>query len=155
MNFACCGHHALPKTGHFGPLIKLLILTGQRRSEVAEMRWPEIDFSRRLWTLPRERVKNDSAHEVPLSDQAIAVLEQLPRIKNKVGLVFTTNANTPVSGFTRAKDRLDVAIVRAMRDAAEEDGDDWNEVDGLAPWTLHDLRRTAATGMAHVDPTPG
>ena len=93
--------------------------------------------------------------EVPLSDQAIAVLEQLPRIKNKVGLVFTTNANTPVSGFTRAKDRLDVAIVRAMRDAAEEDGDDWNEVDGLAPWTLHDLRRTAATGMAHVDPTPG
>jgi integrase len=98
----------------FWPLIKLLILTGQRRSEVAEMRWSEIDLSRRTWVLPRQRVKNDTLHEVPLSDGAVAVLAKLPRIKSDPGLVFTTTGRTPVSGFTRAKNRLDSMMLNVV-----------------------------------------
>ena len=64
----------------FGPLTRLLLLTGQRLSEVAEMTWAEIDTTKRLWTIPRERAKNDVAHEVPLSDAAMALIDALPRI---------------------------------------------------------------------------
>ena len=62
----------------FGPLVKLLILTGQRLSEVGGMRWEEVDLANKLWTLPAERVKNGERHEVPLSDAAIAILSALP-----------------------------------------------------------------------------
>ncbi len=120
----------------FGPLFKLLLLTGQRRDEVGEMRWREIDGDGRLWTLPRERVKSDRAHEVPLCDAAVAILAALPRVSGPPGYVFTTNGETPVSGWSRAKNRLD----KAMADA------------GMMgePWRLHDLRRTAASGMARL-----
>lgn len=120
----------------FGPLFKLLLLTGQRRDEVGEMRWREIDGDKRLWTLPRERVKSDRAHEVPLCDAAVAILAVLPRVSGRPGYVFTTNGETPVSGWSRAKNRLD----KAMADA------------GMTgePWRLHDLRRTAASGMARL-----
>ena len=123
--------------GAFGSLFKLLALTGQRRDEVADMRWSEIDFDARLWTIPKERVKNGVAHAVPLSAAALAVLAALPRIGDGTAdLVFTTNGRTPVQGFGKAKNRLDLAT----------------SADGgpLAPWRLHDLRRTAATGMARL-----
>jgi integrase len=123
----------------FGPLVKLLILTGQRRGEVGKMRWPEVDLAQRMWTLPRARVKNDTAHDVPMSDQAIAVLEQVPRVKGKAQFVFTTTGDTPVSGFTRAKARFDAAMTEAAGDER-----------AIPEWTLHDLRRTAATGMARL-----
>ena len=61
--------------GSFGTLVKLLIFTGQRRSEVAEMRWDELDLKARLWTLPRERMKTDQPHEAPLSSAVVAILE--------------------------------------------------------------------------------
>ena len=101
------------------------------------MRWSEIDFDARLWTIPKERVKNGVAHAVPLSAAALAVLAALPRIGDGTAdLVFTTNGRTPVQGFGKAKNRLDLAT----------------SADGgpLAPWRLHDLRRTAATGMARL-----
>ena len=120
----------------FGPLFKLLLLTGQRRDEVGEMRWREIDNDGPLWALPRERVKAGRAHDVPLSDAALAILMALPRVSGRSGYVFTTNGVVPVSGWSRAKDRLD----KAMADA------------GMTgePWRLHDLRRTAASGMARL-----
>jgi integrase len=114
----------------FGPLVQLLVLTGQRRDEVAEMRWAEIDLERRTWTIPRERVKNDQAHTVPLSEAAVEILRGLPKVEGKAGFVFSTNGKTPVSGFSRAKERIDAYLDEAPR------------------WTLHDLRRTAASGMA-------
>jgi integrase len=115
----------------FGSIVKLLILTGQRRGEVAGMAWPEIDnIGTGIWTLPKERVKNGRRHEVPLSPQAIAVLEHLPRI-GEAAYVFTLNGAVPVRSFGKAKARLD-------------------RLAGIAPWTLHDLRRTAASGMAKL-----
>jgi integrase len=124
----------------FGPLVKLLVLTGQRLAEVGEMTWDEIDLDAKLWTLPPERVKNGERHQVPLSDAAIAVLTALPRIKTTKGFVFTTRRNAAVSGFSRAKDRLDASIAAAVGDGAP----------AVAHWTFHDLRRTMASGMARL-----
>ena len=125
----------------FGPLVQLLILTGQRRDEVANIRWSELDLEKRLWTLPKERSKNDTAHEVPLSDAALSVIGKLKKIAGKPGFLFTTTGETPVSGFSRAKHRLDALVLSGLR----------GETVGPTPhWTLHDLRRTAASGMAKL-----
>lgn len=117
----------------FGPIIQLLILTGQRRSEVGQATWSEIDLKERLWRIPGSRTKNGVPHDVALSDQAIAVLESLPRIAGKAGYLFTTTGETPASGFSRAKDRLDEKLP-----------------EGTADWRLHDIRRTVASGMARL-----
>lgn len=123
----------------FGPIVRLLILTGARRDEVAQMEWREVDLDRAVWTLPASRSKNRREHTIPLSDMAIDVLRSLPRIERS-GLVFTTNARTPVSGFSKAKPALD----RAMAELAGE---------GASPipgWVLHDLRRTVATNLQRL-----
>jgi integrase len=124
----------------FGPLVKLLILTGQRLNEVGGMRWDELDLANKIWTLPAERVKNGNRHEVPMSDDAIAVLSALPRIKTSKGFVFALRRDAAVSGFSRAKDRIDAAVEASL-------------IDGAKPpehWTFHDLRRTMASGMARI-----
>ncbi len=117
----------------FGPLFKLLLITAQRRDEVATLEWSEIDLERNVWSLPREKAKNDHGHDVHLSQQAIDIIASLPRIDG--GPVFSTNGRTAVSGFSRAKERLDGLMGKAIGQELE-------------PWILHDLRRTAATGMA-------
>jgi integrase len=123
----------------FGPLFKLLLLTAQRRDEVASMEWDEIDLTARVWSIPKEKAKNGVGHEVQLSREAIEILSALPRIAG--GLVFTTSGKTPVSGFSRAKERIDAFMVaRAGRP--------------VDPWILHDLRRTATTGMAALKIPP-
>jgi integrase len=145
----------------FGPFVRLLILTAQRRDEVAGMRWSEVDLARQLWTLPRERVKNDTAHDVPLSVQASAVLSELTRLAGSPDFVFTSGAGrapaitpnvrlVPISGFSKAKKNLDAAALRFLRQDAEDQGLDPSGVDALPNWRLHDLRRTAATGMARL-----
>lgn len=116
----------------FGPLVKLLILTAQRRDEVARMEWKELDLGNATWTIPRERAKNDKANDVPLSPQAIEIIQSLPR---RGDLVFTVTGETPVSGFPKAKRRLD-------------------EVSDITDWRLHDLRRTVASGMARSGVAP-
>jgi integrase len=66
----------------FGPILLLLILTGQRRQEVAGMRWSELNLDFKLWVLPRGRVKNDTEHVVPLSEAAVEIIKSVPRVKN-------------------------------------------------------------------------
>jgi integrase len=127
----------------FGPMAKLLALTGQRRNEVAGMTWAEIDPEKALWVIPGERTKNGEPNEVPLSDAALEIIKALPRIENDKGYLFTTNAKTAVSGFSRAKGALDAAMIEIAR--AERDA----EV-VIPRWTFHDLRRTAASGMARL-----
>ena len=130
----------------FGPIGKLLLLTGARRDEVAGMQWSELDLKARTWTLPASRTKNKRAHEIPLSDAAMAVIEALPRVRDQVDLVFSTTGRTPVSGFSRAKAAIDDFIAERLQEAAEARGDDPKDV-GHADWVLHDLRRTVATNL--------
>lgn len=130
----------------FGQLLQMLVLTGQRREEVGSMKWQEVSGD--IWVLPRERVKTDKAHDVPLSTAAVAILERLPRIKG-AGYVFTTTGQKPVSGFSKAKDALDAKMLAILRKQAEErEGDP--EAVTLEPWRLHDIRRTMASGMARL-----
>lgn len=148
----------------FGPLAQLLLLTGQRRDEVASMEWSEIDFKKSLWSIPRQKAKNDRAHEVPLSTAAVAILKSLPRAGD--GLIFTTTGKTPVSGFSRAKRRLDKEMVKARRASLSlpQEDNEYRHAMGIPdkkplpveipPWILHDLRRTAATNMARLKIAP-
>ncbi|KAA9009696.1 tyrosine-type recombinase/integrase [Histidinibacterium aquaticum] len=125
----------------FGPMARLLLLTGQRLGEVVGMTKGELRSD--LWHLPAERTKNRRAHEVPLSPAALEVLAEAPRIANASGLVFSTTGVTPLSGYSRARDRIAVEMERL---AASEVG----EPVEILHWSFHDLRRTAATGMARL-----
>jgi integrase len=118
--------------GGFGIVVKLLMLTGQRREEVAGMLWPEIDEDRALWTIPAARAKNGREHQVPLSRQALALLpERASRVH-----VFGHGRKGGFSGFSQAKARLDAAA-------------------GLeTPWVLHDLRRSFVTHAAELGIDP-
>jgi integrase len=148
----------------FGPLAKLLLLTAQRRDEVAGMQWPELDLVKRTWVIPRHKMKNARAHEVHLSEAAVGVLQSLPRVGDE--LIFTTTGASAVSGFSRAKRRLDVEMVKARRRSLRLPEDDarYRKALGLPAgkslpveipdWTLHDLRRTAVTGMARLNFPP-
>jgi integrase len=118
----------------FGPLLQLLLLTAQRRGEVAKMRWSHVDFERRIWTIPSEAAKNGRAHEVPLSDMVLDVFRGLPTFVRS-DFVFTTTGRSPISGFGRMKRNLDAKM-------------------GVTGWRLHDLRRTAASGMARLGTAP-
>ena len=103
------------------------------------MQWAEIDLAARLWTLPAQRSKNRRENQIPLSPQAVAILESLPRFDG-CDYVFTISTKAPLNDFLRGKRRLD-ALMRA-------------EIPGLPRWTLHDLRRTAASGMAGLGIAP-
>jgi integrase len=119
--------------GAFGALFKLLLLTGQRRGEVAGMQWTEISSGNgtgAIWEVPATRTKNHRNHLVPLSMGACDVLSVIPKTGS---LVFSTTGTTPVSGFGKAKARIDKWI---------------SENEPMASsWTLHDLRRTMVTVM--------
>lgn len=119
----------------FAQCVQLMVLTGQRRGEVSGMRWSELDLDNGLWSLPSTRVKNSTAHIVPLAPLAIEIIKSVPRFQNS-DFVFTTTGTTPISGFGRLKERLDAAFV---------DAEDWR---------FHDLRRTMATNMAMLRVAP-
>src|ERR1035437_2476450 len=133
----------------FGPMVQALILTLQRRDEVAGMARRELKPQDQLWVIPRERVKNGQEHEVPLSPAAWALLDGLPKT-SKAGLVFSVTGDTQVSGFSRAKERLDAEIVKLQKSDAIQQGEGAAAVEPIPHWTLHDLRRTGATGMARL-----
>jgi integrase len=134
-----CGEIGFP----FGPIVRLLLLTGTRREEVRGLPERELDLRAGLWTIAAARTKNGNEHEVPLSDAALALLEGVPRVRNAAGLLFTTNGRTPVSGFSRAKRRLDALMLQYAREEA-------GAAVELEPWRLHDLRRSVASGMARL-----
>jgi integrase len=120
----------------WGPFFRLAMLTLQRREEVAGICWSEIDFDKRLWTIPGPRMKNSKVHVVHLSDAAIAVLRGIPRIEGR-DLVLSTTGRTPVSGFSAAKRTLDAAIAEARGKP-------------VAAWRTHDLRRSGVSTLARL-----
>jgi integrase len=119
----------------YGRCIKLLALTGQRRGEVGGMCWSELDLDAGLWRLPATRVKNARAHIVPLSELAWSIIKAVPRRDDDDNLFGLGNVG--FQNWGKAKDRLDVRIKPP-----------------LDAWRAHDLRRTAATGMANLGVLP-
>ena len=117
----------------FGPIVKLLVLTGQRRSEVGGMEWRELDLEKGLWTIPASRSKNKRQHGLPLSPQAVEIIKGLPRFSGS-RFVFSPGETAP-SGFSRAKTRIDSLIAKLNGGNIE-------------PWILHDIRRSVASGLA-------
>jgi integrase len=130
-----------------GPLLQMLLLTGQRRSEVAEARWSEFNLSDRTWTVPAARHKSDAPHIVPLTDDMLAVLETLPRWKGGDFLFSTTLGRKAVNGWTQAKSQLDARMLCSLKALARKRGDDPSKVQ-LEPFVLHDLRRTVRTRLS-------
>jgi integrase len=123
--------HALEEDD-FGTIVKLLILTGQRKGEIAGLRWSEIADDK--IELPGERTKNGKAHEIPISETARALVEAIGRSHGR-DMVFG-RGDGPFAGWSAAKDALD------------------KRTGPLKPWTLHDIRRTVATGMADIGIQP-
>jgi integrase len=121
--------------GVYGNLAKLMLLTGVRREEAAGMRLAEIGADG-SWRIPATRTKNHRPHSLPLPPLAFEIITRVPEAKkNESGLVFTTNGRTPFSGYSKAKIALDAEMSRIAGEP-------------IAPFTLHDLRRTAASGWA-------
>jgi integrase len=120
----------------YAPLFKLLMLTGARRSEVAEAQWREVDLAKKIWTIPAERMKADAAHVVPLSNDALAVLQSLPRFERGDYLFSTTFGAKPVNSFHKAKIKLDGAMLKLLGD--------------LSDFVVHDIRRTVRTGLSAI-----
>jgi integrase len=123
---------ALP-TSDYGRIVKLLVLTGQRREEIGGLRWSEVDLDKRLISLPKERTKNKLPHDIPLSDSAVDILSESKRRDGDY--VFGTTSERPFCGYALGKRTIDKVIRPA-----------------LAPWRLHDIRRTVATVMADSPP---
>jgi integrase len=135
----------------YGPLFQILALTGQRKSEVADARWPEFDLGRKLWIIPAARMKAEAPHVVPLSDDAMAILQSLPRF-NKGDHLFSTNFGVkPVNGFSKAKAGLDQGMLAELRRAAG-DGAARARVK-LDAFVIHDIRRTMRTGLSALPVT--
>jgi len=118
----------------FRQFVPLLLATAQRRGEMANMRWSELDFENKTWSIPAERSKNGKAHVVPLSCYALKLLAEVPRFID-CDFVFTTTRRSPVSGFSKALRRLWLAT-------------------GSDDWRYHDLRRSAASGLARARVEP-
>ncbi|MBK7169017.1 MAG: tyrosine-type recombinase/integrase [Gammaproteobacteria bacterium] len=122
----------------FGPFVQLMLATGQRRDELVNMQWADVDGDR--WT--QSDNKGGRTHIVPLHPLAKGILADLPRFKNAT-LLFSTTTTTPVSGFSKYKKRLDKAIAAAKVQ---------HKLEGVfdAHWTLHDLRRTMTTHLRQM-----
>lgn len=120
----------------FGTIFQLLLATGQRRDEVASMRWCDLDFDHSIWRIPRELNKSKREHVVPLSSLARAVLAACPRKDDMLVFPARRNRANHASGFSKAKLRVDSKVM----------------LDG--EWRIHDLRRTAASGMARLGTPP-
>jgi integrase len=135
----------------FGHFFRMALATGQRREEVAQMRTADANETDSMWTLSSEMTKAGRAHVVPLSSLALDILGEakeatsdlfgVPVGAEPAAYVFTTSGDRPISGYSKAKGRLDRKIAEARSEAGLRD---------LQPWTVHDLRRTVGTGLGKL-----
>lgn len=131
--------------GDYGDILRLLMLTGQRREEVGGMLWQELPSNFEVWSISAGRTKNARAHDVPLSAAARSILARLEPTKGRA-LVFG-NAAGPFQGWSNAKNAIDLRIQTAIKNGE-------GHIPSIVPWRLHDLRRTAATRMADLGVQP-
>jgi integrase len=113
----------------YGPIARLLILTGQRLSQIVDLSWPEIDLEKLIVTFPASRMKGARAHALPIAPMAEEIIRSLPRFEGGPFLFTTTGGRVPVDGLSRAKRRMD-------------------ELSGVTGWVLHDVRRTFRTHLS-------
>ena len=133
--------NAAGKLGYpFGPFVWFLMLSVQRRGEVAGMRWEDINLERGIWTLPAWATKPGRQHDVPLSSRMLAMLQELPRFEGPY-VFTTTSGKKPINGFSKMKARLEVIILEDSKQKIED-------------WGLHDLRRSASTWLASTGVPP-
>lgn len=119
----------------YGALVRVLILTAQRRNEVVGMRWGEVDEQGKIWTLPKERAKNKIEQRLPLSDVVLGTIKTIAKLDDVLVFPARGNKEATFSGFSKLKSELD-------------------KLSGVEDWTLHDLRRTAATRIAKFGVAP-
>ena len=117
-------------------IVKLLILTGQRRTEIGDLAWTEIDEHKRQIQLPEHRTKNGRQHLIPLGDHALAIFKNIPRREGR-DTVFGASAGG-FGGWSKAKTGLDRRIADATGKHANR----------MPAWTLHDLRRSFVTHVS-------
>ncbi len=120
----------------YGRIVRLLMLTGQRREEIGGLRCSEVENAGKTIALPASRTKNNRPHDVPLSAAALAVLDTCSRAKGKELVFGSRRRGNGFSAWSHSKDALDL-VLRLNK-----------------PWTVHDLRRSAATGMADLGVRP-
>ena len=132
----------------YGRVIRLLILTGQRREEIAALGWPEVDLGKAVISLPGDRTKNHRPHDVPISDQALAILSATPRRDGR-DFLFGAGAGA-FSGYSKSKAALDKRILAARVTASGS----VEKAPPMPEWRLHDIRRTVATRMADIGIQP-
>jgi len=119
----------------FGTIVRLLLLTAQRRNEVTKMRWADIDGETGIWSIPKELTKNGVAQTVPLVPLALEILKGVPHVDRELVFPSRAGGGRAFSGFSRSKRRLAVA--------AE-----------IEPFRLHDFRRTISTKLASFGVAP-
>ena len=134
----------------FGTAFKLMILTGQRRAEVAGMTWAELDLTAARWRIPAERAKNKQAHEIDLSPEALEIVNAIPKTGPHL---FPARGEGAIRGFSAVKRKLDATVEALRREDATKAGED-PPTEDLPDWRIHDFRRTAATGMAALNFAP-
>jgi integrase len=119
--------------GTFGSLIKLLLLTGQRKEKVASMRWEDLDGD--VWTIPAESREKGNAGQLTLPDVALEIINTQPRFESNP-YVFAGTGTAHISGWSKRKRQLDAKLT------------------GVNPWVLHDLRRTARSLLSRAGVRP-
>jgi integrase len=130
-----------------GDIGRLLLLTGGRHREVAAAPWSEFDLAKRIWTIDPKRFKSDAPHVVPLTDEMLALIRDLPRFKSSPFL-FVTPGNKVATDITeKVKTKIDTRMLRTLRALARQRGEDPSAVE-IKPWVVHDLRRTVRTQLA-------
>lgn len=120
----------------FGRIVRLLITTGQRRSEAGGMAWSEVDVERPEWTIPGHRAKNRREHQLPLASLALDVIRATPQVVGR-DLLFGARTARGFTSWAEHKRALDRRLGDQVR-----------------PWTLHDIRRTVATRMCDIGIEP-
>jgi len=135
-------------------IIRLCLVTAQRVGEVAGMTRAELDLALGIWTIPAARAKNGREHAVPLSDMALAIIhKQLAAVE---ALCARKRRAAPAFVFPAPGERAAVggaSVAKAVK-REETEADAVTTIMGVAPWTPHDLRRTAATGMEELGVSP-
>lgn len=133
----------------YGMFYKMLFLTGLRRNEVADMPYSELDLKGAMWTIPKERMKKENDHHVPLTPTAVSILEALPTFKDGQFYFTTTKGEKPINGFSKAKKIFDREVLASLKRKALEDGRN-PELVQIQPFVNHDIRRTVRTRLSSL-----